>query len=329
MTTAPRTLTLENDVLRLELVSTGAAVARLEVHGANVALGHPGATAYREVGGYLGAVIGRVGNRIDQGRFTLDGTTHQIPANNGPNALHGGPDGFDARDWTLADAGPEHATWTLVSPDGDQGFPGEVEVSLTYTLSGGRVTLDYAATTTAPTPLNLTHHGYVNLDGEDAGEVTGHVLSVDADAFLPTRPDQIPTGEIRPVEGTAFDLREPVELSTLLPPPQDEQAQIAGGIDHHFVVRGEGLRRHARLVGASGLALEVWSDRPGVQVYTGAQFDGGIVGTSGRPYGPYAGVALETQGYPDAVNHAHFPSVILRPGERFASTTQWRFSHGG
>lgn len=327
MTPDPTALTLTTPGISLGLVSTGAAITRLDVadqYGRhNIVLGHRDATAYREVGGYQGAVIGRVGNRIDQGRFVLDGTAYQIPPTDGPNALHGGPEGFDLREWTLEFATDDQATWVLVSPDGDQGFPGEVTTRVSYAVTPGAVTIDYVASSTAPTPLNLTNHSYLNLDGEESGDVRQHRLTVDADSFLPTRADQIPTGEVRDVTGTPFDLREP----TLLAGPieaDDDQVRIKGGIDHHFVVRGDGLRRHARLQGESGRWLEVWSDRPGVQVYTGAHFDSSIVGTSGVRYGPAAGVALETQGHPDAVNHPHFPDPVLRPGQTFRSRTRWQ-----
>ncbi|WP_151526864.1 aldose epimerase family protein [Serinicoccus kebangsaanensis] len=327
MTPAPPSRTLCADGIRLTTISTGAAVAGLRLEDSeggwtDVVLGHADRRSYRH-GGYLGAVIGRVGNRIDRGRFELDGATHQVSVDERGNALHGGVEGFDLREWELVDAAADHVTWGLVSPAGDQGFPGEVRVQVRYRLSPGEVRLDYSATTTAPTPLNLTHHAYFNLDGESSGTIREHRLQVEADTFIPTRPDQIPTGEVREVAGTAFDLRQPTPLAAPLS-AADEQVRIAGGIDHHFVVRGEGMRRHATLVGGSGRRLEVWSDRPGVQVYTGDHFDGTITGISGSAYHREAGVALETQGPPDAINQPGFPSPVLRPGETFRSWTVWR-----
>lgn len=329
MPLTPTVLTLTCPGLSLGLISTGAAITRLDVADdlgrRNIVLGHEAAGSYRDVGGYLGAVIGRVGNRIDQGRFELDGAAYHVPPNDGPNALHGGPVGFDLREWTLEFATDEQATWALVSEDGDQGFPGELTVRVRYAVAPGLVSIDYVATTTAPTPVDLTNHSYLNLDGEASGDVLGHRLQVEADTYLPTRTDQIPTGELRPVEGTPFDLRDPTVLADALA-GQDDQLAIKGGIDHHFAVRGDGMRRHATLVGASGRRLEVWSDRPGVQVYTGAHFDGSVVGTSGRAYGAAGGLALETQAPPDAINQDGFPSPVLRPGETFRSRTEWRLS---
>lgn len=329
----PTTVTLRTDDLELELVSTGAAVTRLLVGAGsetatNVVLGHPELSAYQLVGGYLGTVVGRCANRIDGGRLPLDGTTHQLSRNDRGNTLHGGADGLDRREWRLEESTGSEATWSLTSPDGDQGFPGAVQITVRYALSPGVVSIDYTATATAPTPVNLTNHAFFNLDGEAASGIDAtarHLLGVNADSYLPTREDQIPTGEVRDVSGGPFDLREAVTVSSVLA-SDDEQVVIAGGIDHHFVVPGEGLRRHASLVGGAGRRLEVWSDQPGVQVYTGAHFDGTLLGSSGTAYQRGAGIALETQGFPDAVNHDHFPSVVLRPGKTYRSRTQWRLT---
>lgn len=331
----PTTVTLTAGDLQVDLVSTGAAVTRLLVggesgdgpgQGVNVVLGHQHLSSYREVGGYLGTVVGRCANRIDGGRLPLGGTTHQLVRNDRGNTLHGGADGLDRREWRLEGATGTEATWSLTSPDGDQGFPGTLQVRVRYAVAPGVVSIDYTATTDAPTPVNLTNHAFFALDGEGAGDTGGHLLGVDADAYLPTREDQIPTGEVRDVEGTPFDLREAEQVSTVLAEDDDEQVRIAGGIDHHYVVPGEGLRRHATLVGRSGRRLEVWSDQRGIQVYTGAHFDGTLRGTSGAAYQRGAGIALETQGFPDAVNHESFPSVLLRPGQTYRSRTEWHLT---
>ncbi len=331
MTTPPRRLELRTTDLTLDLLSTGAAVHRLLVSGpggteTNVVLGHRDPDAYASVGGYFGVVVGRVANRIDRGRFSLDGVDHEVPTNDRGNALHGGPDGYDRREWAVESVGPDAATLSLTSPDGDQGFPGDLLVEVTYTVAPGEVSIDYRATATRTTVVNLTNHAYFNLDGEGRGTIEDHVLSVDADAVTPLRPDGVPTGEIASVDGTPFDLRSPRRLGDVLAQPS-EQLALAGGLDHNFVLSGTGLRRAARLTGRSGIGLEVVTDRPGVQVYSGAYFDGSVTGPSGAPYPQRAGIALETQGFPDAPNQPGFPSVVLPAGETFVSRTVWRLRH--
>ncbi|MBR7742731.1 galactose mutarotase [Phycicoccus sp. BSK3Z-2] len=328
--TAPRTIDLTTDGLRLELVTAGAAVRRLVLDDGDgpvdVVLGLADVGEYVADGGYLGATIGRFGNRIDAGRFTLDGTEHTLTTNQFGNTLHGGATGFDRHDWTVAEESPTHATFSLTSPDGDQGFPGTLEVTVTYRVAPGEVTIEYTARTDAPTVVNLTNHAYFHLDGA-AGPVDDHTLEVAATAFLPVREDLVPTGEVRPVEGTTFDLRTPTRLGDALS-GDDEQLGFAGGIDHGYCLDGDGPRRAARLTGTSGRWLEVDTDLPGIQVYTGAHFDGSQVGLDGQPLRERAGVALETQGWPDAPNHDDFPSTVLRPGETYRTTTVWRVGRG-
>ena len=331
MSISPRRLQLRTTGLALDLLSTGAAVHRLLVTGpsgaeTDVVLGHRDLEAYATVGGYFGVVVGRVANRIDRGRFSLAGVDHEVPTNDRGNALHGGPDGYDRREWVVETVGPDAATLSLTSPDGDQGFPGELLVEVTYTVAPGEVGIDYRATTTRTTVVNLTNHAYFNLDGEGHGTIDDHLLAVNADAVTPLRPDGVPTGEITPVDGTPFDLRSPRRLGDVLAEPS-EQLALAGGLDHNFVLSGSGLRTAARLTGSSGLELEVVTDRPGVQVYSGAYFDGSVTGPSGAPYPQRAGIALETQGFPDAPNQPGFPSIVLRAGETFVSRTVWRFRH--
>lgn len=316
--------------IRLEVLELGATVHRLWVPGPdgrsrNVVLGHPTLEGYLSSPGYLGAVVGRFANRIAGGRFPLGGRSVVVARNEGPNTLHGGPEGFDRRLWSVLAATGSSLTLSLVSPDGDQGFPGRLEASVTYEVGAGEVRLRYAATTTAPTVVNLTNHAYVNLDGEGSGSVDGHLLSVQADAYTPVGPDLIPTGEHAAVDGTPFDWRTPALVGPRLA-ADDEQLRRAGGLDHNFVIRGAGLREHASALSpASGIHLTVLSDQPGVQVYTGNQLDGSIVGTSGRRYGRRAGLALETQHFPDSPNQPSFPSTTLLPGEVLQTTTVWRF----
>jgi aldose 1-epimerase len=328
--TTPTSIDLVADGLRLEVMTAGAAVRRLVLldgqDEADVVLGFDDVALYGTGRDYLGATIGRYGNRLAGARFTLDGVQHRLSANENGNTLHGGAEGFDRRDWTVVEQDEGHVTFALRSPDGDQGFPGTLDVRVTYRVEPGAVRLDYLATTDADTVVSLTNHTYFNLDGEGSGPVDAHRLTVSAEAFTPVDARLVPTGEVRDVSGTPFDLRRPTTIGDVLA-SEDEQLAHGHGLDHNFVVDGEGLRHVATLRGASGRTLEVTSDQPGVQVYTGAHFDGTVVGTSGTAYGPRAGIALETQAFPDAPNHPGFPSAVLRAGDRYESTTIWRFGH--
>lgn len=328
-TAEPTTIELTADGLLLEVVTAGAAVRRLVLDGGNgpvdVVLGFADPALYGTGTDYLGATIGRVGNRIAGGRFTLDGDEVRVETNEAGNTLHGGPEGFDRREWAVLDRTPGRVTFGLHSPDGDQGFPGALDVTVTYAVAPGVVRIGYSATTDRPTPVSLTNHTYVNLDGEASGRVDDHTLQLSSDAFTVVGPGLVPTGEQRDVTGTPFDFRASRPITEALG-ADDEQVALGGGLDHNFAVRGAGLRHVATLRGTSGRTLVVESDQPGVQVYTGAHFDGTVVGTSGTAYGPNAGIALETQGFPDALNHAGFPSNVLRPGETYTRTTTWTFS---
>jgi aldose 1-epimerase len=322
-----QTIRLEADGLRLELLTSGASVRRLVLgeDEVDVALGHADPATYVGGGGYLGATGGRAPTRLDSGRLELDGRVYELSTNQFGNTLHGGVRGFDAHEWELVETDDRRARFTLTSPDGDQGFPGRLDVDVTYEVAPGEVRIRYRAVTDAPTVVNLTNHTYLNLDGEGSGTVDDHLLEVPAGSYLPVREDLVPTGEVAPVAGTPFDLRSPTRVGDALG-HDDEQLRRAGGLDHCFVLGGSGLRPAARLEGRSGRVLEVLTDQPGVQVYTGAHFDGTLRGVGGQPYGPRAGIALETQGLPDAPHQPGFPSAVLRPGEEYATTTVWRFT---
>ena len=291
---------------------------------ANVALGFGDLQSYLDnPGPYFGAIIGRFGNRIAGGRFALDGVTRHVPVNDGPNSLHGGTTGFDRRIWA-AEPVPDGLRLTHVSPDGDQGFPGELTVTVGYTLTAGTgLRIDYTATTTAPTVVNLTNHSYFNLGGEGSGPVSGHLLRLDADHYTPVDATLIPTGEIAPVDGTPMDFRTPTAIGARI---RDDFGQLrhGRGYDHNWVLRdarGE-LRVAAEVTDpAGGRTLTVRTTEPGVQFYSGNFLDGTVTGTSGRAYRQGDGLALETQHFPDSPNHPHFPSTVLRPGETFRSTT--------
>ncbi len=293
----------------------------------NVVLGHPGLAGYTTTPTpYFGAVVGRYANRIAGSRFDLHGVTYTVAANEGDNCLHGGPGGFHTRVWTVTDAGPDSLTLRLVSPDGDQGFPGELTTTVTYRVTPSSVEIDITASTTAPTVVNVTNHAYWNLSGEGAGSVDTHLLTLDADEYLPIDEHSIPLAGPDPVAGTALDLRTAREIGAVT---RLDEAQTATthGLDHCFLVRGDGLRRAARLEHpSSGRVLEVHSDQPGLQVYTGNYLDGSIVGTSGRRYRQGDGIALETQRLPDAPNRSWLPSPVLEPDHTYHSTTQWRFN---
>lgn len=316
--------------IAVELVPFGAAVRRLLVTDAggrtvDVVLGHRDASAYDGRGGYLGAIVGRLANRLGGAGFDLDGRHHDVTANEGTTSLHGGLEGFDRRRWDVVSRTGSSVTFALDSPDGDQGYPGHVHVEVTYTVADGSVSIDYVATTDKTTVVNLTNHAYFNLTGEASGPVDEHRLTVPASRYTPVGPDLLPTGELADVTGTPFDLRAATRLGDALAQGGD-QLRYGGGIDHNLVVDGEGLREVARLEAPSAPTLVVESDQPGLQVYTGAHFDDTVVGVGGSTYGPRAGIALETQDFPDAPHHDAFPSVVLRPGETYRTTTVWRFS---
>ena len=320
-----------NDHLRVGLTNFGARMLSIEAPDRDgrfdhVLLGFDRADVILTAGSF-GAVLGRTANRIAHGRFTLDGTTYQLSVNDGANTLHGGKQAFSKRFWTVADRTADGVTFTLESPDGDQGYPGAVSARATYRLEGNALRLTLEATTTAPTPVNLSAHPYFNLAGAGALDVRDHALQVFASHVLPTDGGQIPTGERRPVAGTPFDFRAPVILGSRLR-DTDEQMMVARGYDHCFVLDGDGgtSRPAARVTHApSGRVLEVETDRVGLQVYTGNSLNGSLIGHGGT-YRQTAGLALEAQGFPDAPNHPEFPSVILRPGETFGATILHRFS---
>ncbi len=319
---------LEGDTVRLEILPLGATLRRFDVRfpdgtWRNIVLGHPTPEAYATGLGYLGASVGRFANRIAGGRFSLDGVEYALDINEAPNQLHGGTGGFASRVWDVAGSGPGWVEFALTSPDGDQGFPGTMQVSARFELVPGGAQVTYRATTDAPTVVNLTTHPYFNLDGEGSGDTDTHQIQIHAGRYTPNRDDGIPTGEIRDVTGSAADFRSARLLGTARGQALAEGITRNGGYDHNFVVDGEGLRDHCRLTGPAGLTLTLRSDAPALQVYTAEHLDGTVPGTSGVPYVRRAGVALEPQGFPDAPNHPNFPSTVLRPGEEYVATTQW------
>ncbi len=294
----------------VEVLTLGATVHRLVVGCGdgvrrNVVLGHPDVAERLASSDYVGGTIGRYANRIAAGRFPLGDRTVVVRTHDRGNSLHGGPEGFDVRLWEVVSHTAGSLELALVSPDGDQGFPGEVTVSVRYSVSGSTVSVSMSATTDATTVVGLTNHAYVNLDGEGAGSIDGHVLAVDADLHTPVDATGIPLGAHAAVDGTPFDLRSPTTITQ--------------AFDHNFVVRGHGLRRHAALSSPrTSTTVEVWSDQPGLQVYTGDML-------GGPRHAPRAGIALEPQLFPDSPNHPAWPSPALEPGETYRSVIEWRF----
>ncbi|MFZ1941946.1 MAG: aldose epimerase family protein [Terracidiphilus sp.] len=275
---------------------------------------------------YLGAVVGRYGNRIGQGKFTLDGKTYQIPINNGPNALHGGPVGFDQYVWQSHEI-PDGVEMTHVSPDGDMGFPGKLTATVRYTLHGSTLRIDYSATTDKATVVNLTNHAYFNLRGDDKADILGDSIEINADKYTPVDAGLIPTGELAPVAGTPLDFRKPEVIGSRID-VDNEQLKRAGGYDFNWVLNGKpGTLRVAAIVTdpVSGRKLTEETTQPGVQFYTGNFLDGTFVGRHGIAYNKHWGFCLETQHFPDSPNHPDFPSTVLRPGETMHSTTTFTF----
>lgn len=300
---------------------------------ADVALGYNDLDSYlKPPFPYFGALIGRYGNRIAKGRFTLDGVEYKLAVNNGENSLHGGIKGFDKVVWTASEvrspAGPA-LDLKYLSKDGEEGYPGNLSVNVVYTLTNNdELKIAYRATTDKDTVLNLTHHSYFNLAGEGSGDILKHRLVIKANRFLPTDAGAIPTGELRNVAGTPFDFLRMTAIGTHIN-DDNEQIKIGNGYDHTWVVDGlMGKLRQAAIVfePTSGRVMEVWTTEPGVQFYTGNYLDGTAIGKSGKAYQRRNGFCLETQHYPDSPNHPKFPTTTLKKGQTFSSTTVYRFT---
>jgi aldose 1-epimerase len=323
--------------VEVQAISLGGIITSLRVPdrtGAlgNVVLGLGSLDAYLAGHPYFGAIIGRYGNRIEEGTFTLDGTEYALAVNNDPNHLHGGVKGFDKVIWAAEPFEREGASgvvFTYTSPGGEENYPGTLDVQVTYTLTDdNELIFDYEATTDAATPVNLTQHSYFNLAGDGRGDILSHELMLNADRFTPITETLIPTGELRPVEGTPFDFTEPTAIGARID-QDDEQLRFGLGYDHNFVLNreGEGLQLAARVrENTSGRVMEVYTTEPGIQFYSGNFLDGTLANRVGGTYDYRTGFCLETQHFPDSPNQPGFPSTILRPGETYTTRTSYVFS---
>jgi aldose 1-epimerase len=298
---------------------------------ADVVLGHETMEGYIPNPPFLGAIVGRYANRIANGRFTLDGKTYNLPKNDGPNTLHGGATRtFDKVVWDAEPLkGEMGVAFTYLSKDGEEGFPGNLKVKVTYTLNDdNELILDYEATTDKATPINVSQHSYFNLKGEGNGDILDHEIMINADKFTPVDKNLIPTGELRAVKGTPFGFTAPQRIGARIDDSY-EQLVLGHGYDHNFVINrsGPGMVLAARVTEpTTGRVLEVSTTQPGVQFYTGNFLDGTVTGKHGHVYNRRYGFCLETQHFPDSPNHPDFPNTILRPGETFHEKTTFKFS---
>lgn len=328
--------TLDNTHIQVRISDFGGVIQSIEVPDrqgrvANVNLGFSNVEGYINSKTYFGAIIGRVANRIRRGSFTLDNVTYDVPTNSGPHSLHGGRRGFDKHLWNVLFVDNTTLQLQRVSPDGEEGYPGALAVTVTYTLtSDNAIRLDYRATTDKPTLVNLTNHAYFNLAGEGSGNIENHVMWINASRYVPIGEGSIPTGAIAPIDGTPLDFREPIAIGARIRHGFD-QMLLARGYDFTYVLDGWEAGRHEPVLVAratepiSGRVLEVLTTEPGIQFYSGNFLDGTLVGSGGNVYRQADGLCLEAQHFPDTPNHPNFPSITLRPGETFESTTIYRF----
>jgi len=326
--------TLQDGKITVRILTYGGIVQSIEApdrngKSANIVQGFDGLDGYVKTGNkpYMGAIIGRYANRIAGGSFKLNGKTYNVPKNDGDNALHGGTHGFDKEVWAAKEI-KDGVELTYTSPDGQQGFPGALTTTVRYALKGNELRIEYSATTDADTVMNLTNHSYFNLKGQGNGDILGHELKIYAHRYTPVNANLIPTGELAPVAGTPFDFLQQTAIGARID-SDNQQLKLARGYDQNWVLDGEG-KKVALAAEAyeptTGRVLDVLTDQPGMQFYTGNFLDGSVTGTDGKVYQRRFAFCLETQHYPDSPNHPAFPTTELKPGQTFHSTTIYRFS---
>jgi aldose 1-epimerase len=326
------TLTNANGI-ELKAIGYGGIITSLKVPDRagkldDIVLGFDRLDDYLKEHPFFGAIIGRYGNRIAKGQFTLDGQTYKLATNNGPNHLHGGTKGFDKVPWKVEPAGKNALTFSRVSADGEEGYPGNLRVQVTYTLTDkNELQVDYLATTDKATPVNLTQHSYFNLAGQASGDILGHQLMLNADRYTPVDETLIPTGKLAPVAGTPFDFTKPTAIGARIN-NADPQLKNGQGYDHNWVLnrKGAGLQLAAQVIEPkTGRTMEISTTEPGIQFYSGNFLDGKLTGKGGAVYKHRTGFCLETQHFPDSPNQPSFPSTILKPGQEYRSRTVFTF----
>lgn len=333
--TAVSSYTLTNDNgATMKVINYGGIIVSLEVPDKNgnlvdVVLGFDSLRAYEKRNPFFGSLVGRYGNRIGKGKFTLDGKEYDLVKNNNGNHLHGGTKGFDKAVWEIEEVPSDEGVairLSYLSKDMEEGYPGNLDVNVVYTLTNDNtIKFDYEATTDKKTIVNLTQHTYFNLNGGKQG-ILDHVITLHADKFVPVDEGLIPTGELRAVENTPMDFRKPARIGERIN-ADDEQIKFGKGYDHTWVINGEGMKLAAVVHSPmSGIEMTVHTTEPGVQFYTGNFLDGSLTGKNNVVYGQRTGFCLETQHFPDSPNQKNFPSVVLSPGEKYSTTTSYKFS---
>lgn len=319
--------------LKMEVTNYGGKIVSLWVPGkdgkaVDVVLGYDSLNQYLHGNLYFGAMIGRYGNRIAKGKFSLGGKAYQLSLNNGANALHGGPGGFHNVYWKIVPFNNTSLRMTYHSKDGEEGYPGNLQVAVTYTLTDkNEVVIDYEATTDQETIVNLTHHSFFNLAGAGNGDILGHILNINAEEFTPVDSTLIPTGELKKVKGTPFDFSTPHKIGERID-QKDEQLRFGKGYDHNWVLKKKGNELSLAATVAEpvgGRVMEVWTTEPGLQFYSGNFLSGKDIGKGNKIYPVRSAFCLEAQHFPDSPNHPNFPSTVLKPGETYSQKTIYKF----